>query len=145
MLFILQVSIPSEQTKVLKKGKRAAENEREYARDQKGEPPPPKSLAYIRKKEKESCEERKHRNVPFKQPRSGRHYQKVANRSHCLREGHKRNPQTKKRRQNKNTLPKNHRRVGTAGSDMERQGAETPGERRRRRTTCGSPQPIRKE
>ena len=132
-----------ENTKVLKKGQK---RRRKRMRTRKGpkREKTTKSLAYIRKKEKESCEERKHRNLPFKQPHSRRHYQKFANRSHRLRESRKRNPQAEERRQNKNPLPKNHRRAGTAGSDMERQGAATPGVRLRRRTTCGSPDPYPK-
>ena len=134
-----------ENTRVLQKGQKSRRKRMRTRKGPKREKTT-KSLAYIRKKEKEkeSCEERKHRNVPFKQLHSRRHYQKFANRSHWLRESRKRNPQAEERRQNKNTLPKNHRRAGTAGSDMERQGAAMPGVRLRRRTTCGTPEPYPK-
>ena len=83
---------------------------------------PTKSLAYIRKEKKEeSCDERKHRNVPFRQPHSRRHYQKVANYSHCLRESHKKEPASGgEKTEQKSSSQKPKEGLETTGSDMER-------------------------
>ena len=101
----------------------------------KGRNPPSPQHTFARK-EKESCEERKHRNEPFRQPHSRRHYQKVANCSHCLRESRKKvTLQAEERKQNKNPLPKNPQKGWKPQAQTwKRQGAAAPGVRLRIRT-----------
>ena len=81
---------------------------------------PPGPQPTFAAKEKESCGEQEHRHAPVRQQTCKRHYQKVATRSHSLREGRKNsNPQAEERKTEQSLPPRAHRETDTTGSDTE--------------------------
>ena len=131
----MQQRSEEKRTKVLKKEQKSRKRRMRTSKGPKGRNPPSPQHTFARK-EKESCEERKHRNEPFRQPHSRRHNQKVPNCSHCLREScNKSNPQAEERRQNKNPLSTNPQKGWKPQAQTwKRQGATAPGVRLRIRT-----------
>ena len=96
-----------EKTKVLKKEQKSCKRWMRTCKGPKGRTPPGPQHIFARKGKEKSCEEREHRNAPFRQQLVEDTTKRSPIAANCLEKAVKRKPQAEERKTEQKTSPKN--------------------------------------